>query len=545
MALTISLEGKGIIAYCNALSDTAGGTWTEVGGGAIEAATDAYLCGSSCIAGAYSNKSGAQRYQLPSTLDFDTAGTEENQFIYIWMQTSTIYLHESIANGGLRVNVMTDTSNYRTFMIAAGDDTNGWTGDWKCFVIDPTKPGSVTDTGTYDAGSITYIEVYLDITALAKGNNFLIDMITVASGLRVTGTSTTPWQDIVDYCNDFTTRAWGVVQQREGVIYVYGKIYFGDSTQGAASSFTETSAPIVRFGTSEYYYSSAWALSVPTDYAGIVIEDNTSYTTTFDDGVIVGTDNGRSGTTFLGHTDINVTADLYGGNSTSSLTRLYGTQFRNMKGGVNMGNDAQHLAYGVSFAGCGQFDPIGAPILRNLILAETADVDAALLWNENINIADCKFIANTVGAAIEHPSAVGTPYSHSDLIMSGNTYDILNSSGSAITITLGGDSNSNNYEGSTVNFESSIQLTLTVKDEVGDPVVGASAYIDNDDQSPYILNTTTNESGIATTPYSGSPMTNSRWRVRKYGYKPFSQNINTGSVDIDLPVTLVADSLQT
>ncbi|MGW8177728.1 MAG: hypothetical protein ACWGQW_02870, partial [bacterium] len=269
MALTIAWEGVGVVAYCDALSDTAGGTWSEVGGGTIEATTDAFLTGSSCIGGGYSNKSGLQQYQLPSTLNFGAGGSQQGQFIYIWIQTSTIYLHESIANEGMKFRVATDTSNYREYIIAAGDNTNGWTGDWKCFVIDPTKPGSVNDTGTYNSSSIAYIGVWLDITALAKGNNILIDMVAVGKGLRVTGTSTTPWQDIADYCTDYANRAWGVVQQREGIIYVYGKIWFGASSQAAAASFVETASPVVKFGLSEYYYSGGWVLSHPDDYSGI------------------------------------------------------------------------------------------------------------------------------------------------------------------------------------------------------------------------------------------------------------------------------------
>ena len=78
MALTIAWEGKGVIANCDGLSDSAGGTWSEVGGGSIEYAGDAYLTGSGCIAGAYSNKTGRQQYALSSALDFDTAGNEDN-----------------------------------------------------------------------------------------------------------------------------------------------------------------------------------------------------------------------------------------------------------------------------------------------------------------------------------------------------------------------------------------------------------------------------------------------------------------------------------
>lgn len=492
MSLTITLDGTGVIAYCDALSDTAGGTWSEVGGGSIEATTDAYLCGSSCIGGAYSNKTGYQLYTLPSTLDFDTGGTQEGELIYIWIQTSTIYLHESIANGGLTINVGTGSgANFRTFMIAAGDATNGWTGDWKCFIIDPTKPGTVADTGTFDVGSVSYIWVDLDITALAKGNNILIDMITCAKGIRVSGTSTTPWQDIVSYCNDFTTRAWGQVQQREGIIYVYGTVTFEEGA-AANSSFQETSAPVIQFGTSEYYYSGGWELSVPTNYCGIVIEDSASYTTTFDDGVIVGSDGGRAGATLIGHDDLLVSADLFGGANAGSVTRLYGTNFRKFLGGINMGDDAQHLAYGVNFIKCAQFDPVGAPVLRNLTFAESIDNDAALLWNDDINISEVNFIACS-GAAIEHP--VSGIYEHSSLTMSNNVYDVYNSSGGAVVITKVGTSDGSTYDpsGSVVSFQSSVDITIKVQDTSTNPIPSCQVAVYNSATRAEIMNEDTRD----------------------------------------------------
>jgi len=457
MALTIAWEGLGVIANCDAYpNDTAGGVWSEVGGGSIEYGQDAYLVGGGCIAGGYSNKAGRQQYQLAATLDFDTAGTHEGQFLYVWLQTSTIYLHEVIANGGLTVCFGTSAgSDFRTFMIAAGDATNGWTGDWKCFVIDPSLPGTVADSGSFDLGAINYIWFDLDITALAKGNNFLIDMMAVGKGLRVTGTSTTPWDDLVAYCNDFSTRAWGGIQEREGIYYVYGKIWWGDDSQGAVASFVETTAPIVKFGISEYYYDGGWVISHPEDYAGIIIEDAGGFITTFDDGVIVGTDNGRSGTTFVGHDDILVSVDLFGGNNTSSLTRLYGTQFRNLLGGIVWGDDSNHLFYGGVVAGCGQFAPVGGPIIRNVIFAETKDEytpgipdGAALLWNLDIDIEDCKFIANTDAVydphAIEHP--LSGEYNYVDLEFPGNDYDILYTSSGELQINASGTSDPTSYE---------------------------------------------------------------------------------------------------
>jgi len=90
-----------------------------------------------------------------------------------------------------------------------------------------------------------------------------------------------------------------------------------------------------------------------------------------------------------------------------------------------------------------------------------------------------------------------------------------------------------------------ITLQMIVKDESNNPIVGANAFIDDAEATaPFIMNTSTNASGIASVSYSGGPTTGSIWRVRKYGYKPYSQRIDIEDEDITLPITLIADPQQ-
>jgi len=328
------------------------------------------------------------------------------------------------------------TSNYVDYLIAGNDDKNGWTGGFKCFIIDPTKTGSrVSGTQSSIIASVRTLGVWIDCSSSARADTIFIDQIAVGSGLRVTGTSTTGWKDVVDYCTDYANRGWGMFQEREGIYYAYGKTNIGNTTQSANVSFTD-SGRVIQYGISEYCTDAAgtWASSVPTNFSGINIEDHASYTTTFSDGVIVGTDGGRSGTSFIGNSQMDVFMDLYGGNNASSVTTLYGTTFKDITGTINSGNDAQHKFLSVSMAGCDQFDPVGAPVIRNCTFAETNNVDASLLWNASIDIQNCKFIANTLGAGIEHPSTGS--FTYTGLTFSGNTYDVLNSSGSGISISV-------------------------------------------------------------------------------------------------------------
>jgi len=137
MALTITIEGKGVIANSDALTDDTGGTgtgdWIELGAGAISLSEETYLRGDKCVAGAYSNKAGWHYFDLGAgnELDFDTGGDELGQFIYLPIFNPTPGLNESKANGGLRVQIGSSTTDYREFMILSSDDFNEWNGSWK------------------------------------------------------------------------------------------------------------------------------------------------------------------------------------------------------------------------------------------------------------------------------------------------------------------------------------------------------------------------------------------------------------------------------
>lgn len=87
-----------------------------------------------------------------------------------------------------------------------------------------------------------------------------------------------------------------------------------------------------------------------------------------------------------------------------------------------------------------------------------------------------------------------------------------------------------------------VYLTMIVKDEAGQAIVGAWAFIDQSPpESPYIMNQQTIAGGVAEVIWTGGAVSGSTWRVRKYGYKNFKQTIDIGGSNISLPITLVAD----
>ncbi len=92
--------------------------------------------------------------------------------------------------------------------------------------------------------------------------------------------------------------------------------------------------------------------------------------------------------------------------------------------------------------------------------------------------------------------------------------------------------------------QSSVNLKFTVKDQAGLAVSGALVYIDDNNTAPYLFQGITDVNGEASVDYTGASITNSVWRVRKYGYKNSPASLDIFSSDINLPVTLVADPQQ-
>ncbi|MBT8448731.1 MAG: hypothetical protein KJO69_03525 [Gammaproteobacteria bacterium] len=487
MALTYAIEGKGVIANAdNYTTDTAGGSWGVTGSGGASAGTttDTYYYGTTSISSAVSgNNKWAWIYHdigAGNELDFGAAGTEENQFIYIWVHCPTTGLSKTLANEGVSIRVGSGTAAYRTFIIAGSDATNGWDGGWQCFVIDPTKTGSIADTGTPNLSSIRYIGPQMETTATAKGDNLFVSQIAVGSGLRITGTSTTGWLDAVTYCTDLANRAWGMLQEREGVYYGYGNIIVGSPTMTGNCSFVD-SGRVLQFGISEYWSGTGTTFntSLPTTASGITLEDDnvaTAYTTTFGDGVLVGTDNGRSGSTFIGNANESVFFEASGLANTGSDINLYGTTFKTFTGVNNLESDLNHAYYGVTWQGCSQVVPAGAPVIRNCTFAETADIDAALLWNSTIDITDCNFIANTLGAAIEMVETTNQDYD--TLLFSGNTNDTLLNNGTPgtnIDISKTNGSNPTTYENAPSNTATITYVGAAVTVQVTTQTGGGTA----------------------------------------------------------------------
>ena len=283
MAFTsIGWNGRGVIANCDALSDTAGGNWVELGGGGISANTDNYLLPPASIGHVYASKDGFGYYITPINYNFGVGGAEEGQLIYIWVQIQSASAFDLLVNNAFAFVVGTDTNNYRKYTLAGSGLNEGKPfdgGGWKLFVFDPTIAGTVADVGTFDLATINMVGLWMDTIVSVRADTIFIDQISIGKGLQVTGNGTI--SEIIDYCTDYTNRAWGVFQKRGSIGFAYGSLTVGDNVNATVDTTLTDDGSVVEFGYTEFWNGSSWALTHPADYNQINIEKHLSFATSY------------------------------------------------------------------------------------------------------------------------------------------------------------------------------------------------------------------------------------------------------------------------
>lgn len=525
MAVTVSGKNYTQISGCESTSD--GGVWTTLDTqDSVNFKQGSYsLCGTM-------KSSGINTASFTPTSSVDMSGTKH---LRMWFLDSAAGLLDTKANGGIQLGI-TDGSNTGYWNLGGKDTYNG---GWLNLVVDLS---SSVDVGIKPTNMNAITIIYLRITQTAIGKNFdnvWGDNLCLADGLIAYGDDAGGYFDFEDIFNaDDSTLGIGIVRKIGGVYYLTGSIEIGDSGGTNGCKF-QAKSQVVIFEDRP----------VNTSLYGINVVDNGTGTTEFKLGDKVGTA-GIQGCV-IRVASVTQTPKFYIDGSTDTDVdnfKLYGSTFYGSNDNISFPLTAANVeVLSCNFESCGQIDSKSASV-RSCFFIGTTNIDSALLWNENIDIQKCSFVANTTGAAIEHPGSTGSPYDYYDLLFSGNTYDGLNTSGVNITVNNNGTSNASTDEGAnTITYLSSATLSLTVKDESGSPIGNAYAYIDDNNVTPFIMNTTTNAvTGIATTGWTGGSVSDATWRVRKYGYKPFKAVSDVpASGTKDIPVTLIVDPQQT
>lgn len=148
--------------------------------------------------------------------------------------------------------------------------------------------------------------------------------------------------------------------------------------------------------------------------------------------------------------------------------------------------------------------------------------------------------------------SIATPFTYTDLVFSGNTNDVDNTTSPAnvVAISKTGTSNPATFpSGDFVVIQGSVTVTINVKDTDGNAISGVQTGVYVTSDRTELLNTDTNGSGVASTSYAGSTPVQVEVRCRKASsgstkYINYSsiQNIASGT-GLTLDVTLREDTI--
>jgi hypothetical protein len=504
--------------------DTTGGTAVEpasvwlAGRSPDEADTDFPIQGS-VHASLTMNTTGKAGILVPGSTFTWTSGDYMFGWI-IWLAPGAI---ANYASGGLAMLLGSSASVYNVYYVGGNDFGKYPYGGWQNFAVDPemTPSEAIGSPSSYE-----YVGAGANVSsAVSKGNPLGFDVFRYGRGeLRITAGESGDYANFDDLAaaNDNNSNRWGLFQAVPGGFQFKGLMYFG---YGGLTEFVDANKNIV-------IENTEW---VASDFNRIEIH-NASSIVTWDNINI-----SALGTIAKGEFEC---ID----NATVTLT---GCSFTDMSTFSFLSNST---ISGTTFRRCGAIDAGGGSLDGCQIVNSTAAINVTCTDLDQITNSD--FISDGTGHAVELTSVgdgsmqwsnTQTGYATGATGSTGNEalYVNVGSGTLDISIAAGADTPSIRTAGATVSIVTSVDLTMTVKDEGGSVVVGAYAYIDDNDETPFIMNTTTNASGIATVNYTGSPVTGARWRIRKYGYKPFKQTIDIGGSDISIPVTLVSDPQQT
>ena len=437
MAFTVAGKNLASINTCENSGD-----WSALNADDV---TDFYKYGSQCV-GFELWSSGNNDTSVSVTLDLSTYST-----VRCWLMTTVLNELNTDANGGIQI-YLSDGTNTGYYYVSG---STSYPGGWWNLVADLS--GSPDSGSQPTLSSITTFGFRFNLTASAKKVQSLwIDRITRCDGLVITGNDSSTYADFDDiYSADAaTTLGLGCIRKIGGKFFMTGCLDF--NTHASEDTLFKALSQDVVFEDRP----------VASTLYGITVTDTGStYKTDFQLGAKVGTA-GVQGCK-ISVEDSSQTAKFFIDAKTDTDVdnfHLYGCTFY----GASTSELAK-TATGVEVLNCiweksGQVDP-NTGAISGCSFIDTTDADAALLWNNSIDIDTCSFIGNTTGAGIEMPSASGSPYAYDALTFSGNTYDVYNSSGSAISINKNNGSDPTTSEGSSVTFlGTSVTTQITVKD---------------------------------------------------------------------------------
>jgi hypothetical protein len=354
-----------------------------------------------------------------TTTTFNATG----QHLRMWLNFASIGFLQNKANGGIRLFAQ-DTGGAIGYWYLGGIDT--YDGGWVLLQVDMDR---AFDSGSANRTIINRVGFTLNLTGAPRNAvNTWWDYLVRGNGMTITGgTSGDPinWDGVaaVDAANGY-----GAVRKVNGVFFVNTNLTIG----GAANTYFEDTNQIVVFedmpvnsdlykleplgtGTTAFNLTNSVMKSASTDSRFDLLLNNANLNTL----------------NFTGNTVVNADAVRF-------------------KSGQSVS--------GAVFQGCNQIQTGGASFTDNIV-RNSLDASGALLWPDGSSVMNCAFTGNNRAIQI---NTTGTK-DFVGITFAGNTFDINNTSGSAVVVNVsgGGTASGVTSTGSAVTVQSAATLTLT------------------------------------------------------------------------------------
>lgn len=274
MAFTINYDGTGIVAYADGIADTSGGTWGEQGGGMYSSNPDVYLYGSASIGSKYASKSGYTYIDGITALNYGTGGGAEGEYLYVLVNILAPGPLDVLSTNPFNIVLGATTSTLLEYTVASKADSNGWTGGWKAFAVDPTITPSIGSGN--DITAVDTIGIWVDTNVSVRAESIFQSMIISAKGITFTGTPTTAsegWDELANWCTDYTNRAFPFLEKRGNTYFMKGSVVVGDGSTATAFSAAGNN---IECEETSFYNNTAWVSSMAATANSIITTANSS-----------------------------------------------------------------------------------------------------------------------------------------------------------------------------------------------------------------------------------------------------------------------------
>src|SRR3990172_1060078 len=479
MATATIATGLTRLTACEAAHDS---YWLGTGGAASSQNTDLVKEGSASRARRIDNTTygfSFNYYAANGNTTIDLSSTH----VWLWFLCLQPGLVASITSGGIRIrissNTTANTSTYAEWYVGGNEN---YKGGWKRFVVNTAKTPTATN-GSPNLAAATNVGIVATMGDVG-GNvaNVAIDCIDAGNGIVVYGGTSSDkltFQNIADADTASTsTPNYGILEKTGDVFNMLGTIQLGEST-GTNDTYFDDEDSILIWQERPYYDNTSQVTATADTFnkLSVVGSGTAGQDIDFQCGNKVGTGDtavGSNGVLFQAEKGSNLTkltVDLDDANV--DYVKLYGCTIRRASQGVTFCNDStngpNHELIGTTIDHSGQVD-VGRVEVRNCTFSGTTASDysgSALLWNANIDVKNCSFLANlltggpgedetftsaNVNTTTNIITITGHPFSNNDVVefsitttipaplVAGTNYYVVGVSGNdfQVSSTLGG-----------------------------------------------------------------------------------------------------------